>query len=49
MTKTIPNKVGTISKVSEVDHYEKIWYDDTEDFRWAVNFREDFEEPNSAY
>ena len=24
MTKTIPNKVGTINKVSEVDHYEKI-------------------------
>ncbi|CAH3179952.1 unnamed protein product [Porites evermanni] len=24
MTKTIPNKVGTTLKVSEVDHYEKI-------------------------
>ena len=24
MTKTIPNKVGTILKVSEADHYEKI-------------------------
>ena len=47
MTKTIPNKVGTINMVSEVDHYER--FDDTEDFRWAVQFREDLEEPNSAY
>ena len=47
MTKTIPNKVGTKLKVSEVDHYQKI--DDSEDFRWAVKFREDFEEPISAY